>query len=335
MERIFEKKIYKWNLWKIILIVIAFSLVIYISLPFLQSIILGLIIGYILHPIYNKLRQYIKNDIVTACIVMAVFFIPLIFFSIVIIQWMFSELVEIYLGLSKIKIATSSIKSLPPYFSPSILVWNILQKMSKFISSYAFQTTQQIIVLCIKFLILLVVCFFALIEGSKWKNQLIKVFPQEKRITFMKFIIRLDQVYYNIYIAHLYTAVIVFFLSLIFFYVIHAKYLITYSIASFLFALIPVFDAWMICMLISLLYFLKGMFLKAILVAVFGSFLLSVVPGYILRPAIAKKKGSVHGGLIFIAYLIGPFVLGLAGFLIVPSIFGFFQVCLEFFVSEK
>ncbi|NPA86160.1 MAG: AI-2E family transporter [bacterium] len=332
MEKFLERRIYGYKLWEVLLVLVALGLLLYCIRGFLGPIFLGFIIGYILLPIYNKINKLVKKRVAAACITLALFYLPLLFMAWQIFNWFIQELVSMYLQLASLHFP--KLGGLFSLFNPAAIVWSVLKKISEFFSKFTIYSPSTVLKLLIDFVLVVVISFFVLLEGSSWRKALLKSLPKEKRITLLKFIKRLDEVYYNIFVVQFYVALIVFVLALIFFYLVGAKYVLIYSAACFIFALIPIFDAWMVCLLVSMFAFLKGQLLKALLISTLGSFLLSVVPGYIIRPKLAQKKARVHGGLIFVAYLIGPFVFGPIGFLAVPAIFGFFQVALEMVLKK-
>jgi predicted PurR-regulated permease PerM len=334
-ENFLDNEIIGFRTWQLILLAFAVALVIYALKDFLYAVFLGLVIGYVLLPVTNKLNNYIKNRYISGAITLAMFYLPIIFMSWQVINWFVQELVTLFIQFSQFQNTSLSSYRFLNIFNPALLLWSLLQKIYSFLTNSLVASPSNLFKILISFLIILVISSFVVAEGPEWRQSLLRSVPRERRITFLRFIKRLDEVFYNIFVVQFYTAIIVFFLALIFFYLIGVKYVLIYSAASFLFAFIPIFDAWMICLLVAFFAYLKGEIVKALVVALVGSFLLSVLPGYVIRPKLAEKRAKVHGGLIFIGYLVGPFVFGPIGFLLAPAIFGFFQVVLEMIFGER
>ena len=334
LEKILDYEVAGFKTWQWLLLGLSVALVLYTIRDFLDAVFLGFVIGYILLPPSRKLDSYINNKYVSAAIILALFYLPIFFMSWQVINWFIQELVSLFVQFSEIQGSFSSSRLLN-IFNPAVLLWSMLQKIYSFLTNFLVASPSNLLRIVISILIVLVISFFVVVEGPEWRQSLLKSIPRERRITFLRFLKRLDEVFYNIFVVQFYTAIIVFFLALGFFYLIGTKYVLIYSAASFLFALIPIFDAWMICLLIAFFAYLKGEVMKALLVAVLGSFLLSVLPGYVIKPKLAEKKAKVHGGLILIGYLLGPFVFGAIGFLLAPAIFGFFQVVLEMVFGDR
>jgi len=74
---------------------------------------------------------------------------------------------------------------------------------------------------------------------------------------------------------------------------------------------------------IALYYLLQGDLLRGIIIIVFGTVVLMVIPENVLRPHLAMKSARIHPIVTLLAYTAPIFVVGLIGVILGPILYGF------------
>jgi predicted PurR-regulated permease PerM len=90
-----------------------------------------------------------------------------------------------------------------------------------------------------------------------------------------------------------------------------------------IFTLIPMLGPPFVFIPIALYYLLQGDLLRCIIIIVFGTVVLMVIPENVLRPHLAMKSARIHPIVTLLAYTAPIFVVGLIGVILGPILYGF------------
>lgn len=93
-----------------------------------------------------------------------------------------------------------------------------------------------------------------------------------------------------------------------------------------IFTLIPMLGPPFVFIPIALYYLLQGNLLRGIIIIiiiVFGTVVLMVIPENVLRPHLAMKSARIHPIVTLLAYTAPIFVVGLIGVILGPTLYGF------------
>jgi len=115
---------------------------------------------------------------------------------------------------------------------------------------------------------------------------------------------------YAIYVVHISTSVITFFLALPFFYLLGYEHVLFYSVMAAIFQLIPIIgpsDA------VS-----TGDYRSAALLAFIGYPIVCALPDLYFRPVMMGKRASIHPVIMWIGFFGGLAVMGIVGFILGP-----------------
>ena len=331
---------HRWIIAIIAGISILFLAIIYIILPLLDGIVLGVVFAYVGRPINNKLSKYTRLApfIATACVIVPIVFIVGIGTIEIVNQliWMIKHHSEILTSF------TGTIEELDipefVYADISRTIENITSSILGIIGQLpAFEYAQRIAVFTINFIISIFVCFFLLLEGDRLVILLKNLLPQTQINTTIidAFIEHLDRILAGIFIGNLYVAIVVSIISIFVFYFFEVPHTLAMASLVFLASLIPIFAGWMILVPISISrYFdpqtsiwipgyghLSGLW-DAIAFYVLASIIIYGPAELVLRPYIIGVKSYTHPLLMMLMFIGGAFVAGIAGFFLAPMLMG-------------
>lgn len=318
---------HRWIIAIIAGISILFLAIIYIVLPLLDGIVLGVVFAYVGRPINNKLSKYTRLApfIATACVIVPIVFIVGIGTIEIVNQliWMIKHHSEILTSFTE----TIEELDIPEFVYADIsrTIENITSSIVGIIGQLpAFEYAQRIAVFTINFIISIFVCFFLLLEGDRLVILLKNLLPQTQINTTIidAFIEHLDRILAGIFIGNLYVAIVVSIISIFVFYFFEVPHTLAMASLVFLASLIPIFAGWMILVPISIdRYFTYGIE-NAITFYVLASIIIYGPAELVLRPYIIGVKSYTHPLLMMLMFIGGAFVAGIAGFFLAPMLMG-------------
>lgn len=316
---------HRWTIAIIAGVSILFLTIVYIVLPILDGIVLGVVFAYVGRPISNKLSKYTKFApfIATACIIAPIVFILGIGAIEIINQiiWMIGHHSEIITSF------TGTIEELD---IPEFVYADISRTIENFTSTIisvigqipAFEYAQKIAMLAINFLVSIFVCFFLLLDGDRLVALIKNLFPQTNATIIDTFIKHSDRILSGIFIGNLYAAIIISIISIIVFYFFEVPHILAMASLIFLASLIPMFAGWMILGPIAVgRYFTYGLS-DAVIFFVVASIVIYGPTELALRPYIIGVKSYTHPLLMMLMFIGGAFVAGIAGFFLAPMLMG-------------
>jgi len=318
---------HKWAIAIIAGVSILFLAVIYIVLPLMDGIVLGVVFAYVGRPINNKLLKYTKFApfIATACILTPVIFI-LGIGAIEIVNYII-WVVEHHSEIMASFIATIEGLDIPEYLYPeedvSQTIENITYSAIGVIGQIpAFEYAKKITMLAINFMVSIFVCFFLLMDGGRFVALVRDLVPQSNIRITDTFLKHADQILSGIFIGNLYVAIFASMISVFVFYFFGVAHILAMASLIFLASLIPIFAGWMILAPIAVgRYFEYGLWDAVIFYAVAATVIYGPTE-LVLRPYIVGVKSYTHPLLMLLMFIGGALVAGIAGFFMAPALMG-------------
>ena len=318
---------HKWAIAIIAGVSILFLAVIYIVLPLMDGIVLGVVFAYVGRPINNKLLKYTKFApfIATACILTPVIFI-LGIGAIEIVNYII-WVVEHHSEIMASFISTIGGLDIPEYLYPekdvSQTIENITYSAIGVIGQIpAFEYAKKITMLAINFMVSIFVCFFLLMDGGRFVALVRDLVPQSNIRITDTFLKHADQIISGIFIGNLYVAIFASMISVFVFYFFGVTHILAMASLIFLASLIPIFAGWMILAPIAVgRYFEYGLWDAVIFYAVAATVIYGPTE-LVLRPYIVGVKSYTHPLLMLLMFIGGALVAGIAGFFLAPALMG-------------
>ncbi len=335
-----------------ILIAVVLYAVFKIIAPYLNSIILSIILGSLFHPIHRRLLQWTGNRrnlsaLLSCMILFIVVVLPLTFVVFSMIQqgivsfnaiqdWLKAGNLEKLLDRPIVNRGIDYIHRYYPTFDfHNIEIDDHLIQLSSQYGKTLLEQGRNILgnltALVIKFFMVIFVFFFIVRDGEAILEKLLHLLPlsstQERKI-----IDKIKAVSQSAILGTLITAIAQGAAIGVAFWIVGLPGLFWGLIAAFT-ALIPVVGTAMIWVPASIYLFLSGRYIA-------GSFLVAWSVGFvgvldnIIRPLFMKGSAGMSPLLIFFAILGGINVFGLIGILYGPLIFGIAMVLLFIYELE-
>jgi predicted PurR-regulated permease PerM len=309
----------------IIALVILFSIFVYILLPLADGIMLGLVFAYIARPIYNMVqrKRHIGALIATMFIVAPI---------ILILGMGILEIANQIVWITENQSAVIGglfdfIRNLniPQAYYEQIqqTIWDSSLSILPLLGNLVFVSyARGMAMFMINLLIAIFVCYFLLADGDSLYRSILRVIPDDNQSIFKRYIGHMDVILSGVFIGNAYAALSVSILSVIVFSAFGLSHVLALATLIFIASAIPMFAGYMVLVVLSVIRYFNFGLESAVIFFVVCSIIIYVPPELFLRPYLASIKSHIHPFLIFLAFLGGAFVGGIAGFFAAPVLLG-------------
>lgn len=322
-----------------IIILVFVSILIILTFLMLKgimiSILLGLILAYILHPIYNFIIKYVREKNIAAIIIVLIILstitVPFIYLTPIVIQQTF----DTYNEVQKINFADTIAKVFPNLLKPEILSLissNINSLVTKSLSTIITQLTDFILDFT-NFLLQLIVFiftfYFSLRDADKLKDYAQKVSPFSAS-TERKFL----EEFRNITNAVVFGQFAIGLLQAVSLgaglFILGVPKALMLSIIGLFACLIPMLGAWIIWLPVSIFLIISGSTTEGIALFIYGVLFISIIDN-LLRTVFLSHKTHLSLPLSMIGIIGGLYYFGIAGILLGPLIIAYLIIVVDFY----
>lgn len=304
---------------------------------FLGSITMAFFLYYSSRPLFKRIHNRIRNRTYSALITLFVTFIPLVIFTFYIIQLGYSELQRIlfqYDFSAQTFIPNSlrsdiSLLSTPTQIIESENGTQIILELLDW-SVIVFGIVGDVF---LRLIIIAVVYYYLLKDDIKFTNWATNNFGS---ITphWSRFWRKVDQDLHNIYFGNILNAIIAMSIAIIIAFIysffapdpVDIPYPILFGILAGISSLIPIIGVKVayvpVALYMSFIAYTTdstGLFAYIIVFVLFSAIVLDFLQDIIIRSYISSGQ-SLHMGLLLIAYISGPLLLGWYGFFFAPVV---------------
>ena len=332
-------------------VVLLAIIAVYISRFLLGTIMLGLLLTYMLVPIYEFAFIQTKSKRKSSLIAIS----TILMASALVILFSYRSISLLLAGISADVAQATNITSANLWASPEIfpsfgryaggdefkvlLEGGIMPFLTSLVIPAIIQQSVEVLIIPLlktgmlnfalalpTFLIQLTVAtFFAyylLLNGKDAAQRSPDILPEGQRMVGKYFLTELNGVFKTLFTTNFDIAAYNALVGIIIFSLIGVPLAAVWAIMAAFLSLIRFLGPWLIFVPLSIFLFWIGDFSKGFLVLLFGIALLEYVPEYILRPRMSVGSSPVNIALAFLSYVAPIFVLGLLGIIIGPFVFG-------------
>jgi predicted PurR-regulated permease PerM len=162
--------------------------------------------------------------------------------------------------------------------------------------------------------------YYFFIDGKDIIMNFIELLPEKKVVNY--FFNELNLIYNIFFRIHFFIAVIDGIIGAIGFYVLGIPSPFTWGIVLGFFNLIPELGPTAVFIPMSIYYIIAHDYYRALEIFIFGEIFLVLIPEYVLRPRLVLIGASVHPLLTVLAFTAPIFILGPAGVIVGPAVYG-------------
>lgn len=329
------------NIFKKVSILVALGILavlsIFIIWPITTSIITGLILAYIFHPAYKKIKSVVREKNISALIlillVLFLIFIPLWFLLPIMVQQFF----EAYLFLQKMNISSLVslvFPSLETGSQPFVNSFNnFISGLAGKIFSYASSIVLDLPNIALQLVIILFVFYFGVRDSEALLGYMKSLSPFSKSAE-EEIITKFKAITNSVIYGHIIVGIIQGLLTGLGLLIFGVHNAIVLTIIAILASVIPVLGAWLVWVPSAVYLMASGNVGRGIGLLLFGAILVSWIDN-VIRPYIISRKSKVHTGIVLVGMLGGLIVFGILGLIIGPLILAYLLLVLDAYRKKQ
>ena len=338
MEHITLKKGAKYFYVIFFLVVLLIS---YLMLrPFVNAILISVILAYIFYPIYRHISKYIKNKNISSIIMVFVVLLIVILPSILLVQLTLQQFRTFSVELKDLDFELLSYVDeieerldLPALINLEVIVDSLSNDLSrgftniitKFIRSIPFRVLETFIIIFILFY--LFKDGERLLKSAKESIPIKKIYKEELFSEAGKVI---RAVVYGTLVAAVAQGIV----GAIGFYIFGIDNFLIWGLVMAMLALIPFLGPAFVWVPASLYFMFNDQLTKGILLFIYGTLLISSIDN-IIKARIISKQAKVHLVIVFLGLMGGIATFGIAGVVMGPLILSLLIVFVRIYLRER
>lgn len=328
------------NLITYVIIIGLFILAAFIVRPIISSIIYGILLGYIFYPFYNFTLKKLKNKNLSALLVCSLVLLIIVTVVILSLGALVRQLIDIYLSLQKMNIASIIQESFPNFFTAYELPSNIIGSLNSFISSFLAKYVVKfgdfilnIPLILIQLFVVVFIFFFSLRDGKEAVDYIKSLSPFKTEIN-EKFSKQFKDVTNSVLIGQVVVGVIQGIIAGIGYFIFGVPNALLLTIMTVIVGIIPIIGPWLVWIPADIYLFVSGRYIAGIGLLIYGLFLINWIDT-LIRPLIVSRKTSINLGIILIGMMGGLFAFGILGLIIGPLVLAYILLILEIYRKNK
>lgn len=301
----------------------------------LMSLILGIILAFMFHPIYRYLNRKIKSPnasaILLCAFLLAIILVPVWFLSPIV----FNQTFDLYISAQNLQLDDSIGKIFLYFFDSPQLSAEMVLKTNILISkilNYFVNLASNLLVdlpnLFLQFLIVIFVFFYFLRDKEIFKEYVIGIFPFSKEVE-KKFFAQTSEITTSILYGQFLIGSLQGIIVAAGFYIFGVPNPLIWTIAATIAGILPIIGTTIIWLPIALYIGLTSSIFSGMGIAFFG--LLSNAAEAFGRPLWVSRQASVHPAIVFIGMIGGLFYFGFLGFILGPLVLAYLFIVLDLY----
>jgi len=315
-----------------VVLAIAVALVIYIAWrvvhPFVTPVFFGFILAYALYPLHRRLRSRLGNResalviSVSVLILGSLLTFELVMISVQVFASFYHNLVNLFNWLMTLPLPSDVLHFLQNFREQAI------PKIADYVSRRAFSIPWYLLQLFVFFFTF----YYSLAYGDEIAFQIRSLLPEKNRELGEEILRSVNKTLSALVRAWLLLNVAKSIMMTVGFIIFRVSTLYTAVVAGFLtfvFSFVPLFEGWMIWLAAAIYFAVKGAYLHAIGIALYGFTLVSPMPDYTIRPMLVARDAQLDETLVFIGMIGGTWAMGLKGLIIGPIVLNLLLVLLK------
>jgi len=334
----FDKITFKSTI-TIVLILGLFILAGIIIKPVIFAIISGILLAYLLHPLYRLILRKTKKEYLSAALVCLLLLIFIFGAVILILGSLINQAISFYFALQNNNLSEILVKNLPDFLSNELST-TIAGSLNTFISkalAYGLSKSGDFIlnipVILLQLFVAIFIFFFALKDGKK-AVEYIKSLDILEKENQEKFFIQFKNVTYAVLIGHIVVGVIQGLVAGFGFFIFKVPNALLLTFFTMLVAIIPFIGAWLGWIPVVIYLFLVGRTEAGLGLLIYGVLIVSLIDN-ILRTIIVSRRTKINSAIVVIGMIGGLFAFGILGLIIGPLVLAYVLLVIELYRKKN
>jgi predicted PurR-regulated permease PerM len=327
------------DLITLLLVAGVFVLAFIIVKPIIIPIIYGILLAYILYPVYQFFLKKLKNENLTAFIICLGLIIIMLLVSFLIFESLFKQAINFYLTLQKIDLVKVATDILPNFISSEASA-SIIGYLNSYVSTIFAEFLKifrefilNLPIIALKIFIVIFIFFFSLRDGKK-AIEFIKALSPLNKETEEKFFKHLKDITNSVLLGQVVVGIIQGICAGIGYFIFGVPNALLLTFVTIITSMIPVIGAWIIWVPVDIYMFAIGNSTAGIGLLIYGILLVSTIDN-ITRLVVLSKRTRINSVIIFIGMIGGLFAFGFLGLIIGPLILAYVLLIAELYIKNS
>jgi len=327
------------DLLNYILVIGLFILAFIIVKPVIYAIIYGVLLAYILYPLYKFLLRKFKSKNLSAFVICLALFIIIALLFTVLVGSLLNQVVGLYFSFQQYDLETIIQESIPFVASSQTaekIAETIESSAAKFLTKFISSLGNFILdlpAIILQILVFFIILFYSLKDGENAYNYVKSLSPLKKEIQ-EKFFQHFKDITSSVIIGQIVVGIIQGIVAGIGYFIFGVPNALLLTILTIMIGIIPIIGPWFVWIPVDIYLFVIGRTGAGIGLLIFGLFLINWVDT-IIRPLIVSRKTQINSAIVLIGMIGGLFVFGLLGLIIGPLILAYILLVLELYRKQQ
>ncbi len=307
--------------------------------PIIIAIFLGILLAYILHPLYNPIKRKIKNaNLATSIFILVltiIIAVPLWFFLPIFIK----EIFDTYQYIQQIDLLGTISKVCSLFFSEQtarIIAVEVNVIVSKFFAlslDAASSSFANIGDLLLQLSVILFTFFFVTRDSNKIRDYLSKLSPLSTS-TEEKFSMEFRNITNSIVFGQLITGLVQGVALGIALWLLGVPRVLFLTVIAIIASIIPIIGAWLVWIPVSLFLIASGQVTSGVILFFYGLLFVSTIDN-VLRPFLISRNSNLNIFIAILGTIGGLYTFGVIGLILSPLILSYLLIVIEFYREGK
>jgi len=323
-----------------ILVIGLFIIAFIVIKPIIFAIIYGVLIAYVLYPIYKYTLSKTKSENTSAFIICIGLLIILIIFTSIILGSLLNQIINFYLVLQETDLTNVIQNSLPDfvfsYESSTNIVISINSSISKLLAKLASNIGNFVLNLpsfLLQILVVFIILFYSLKDGEKAFEYIKSLLPLKKEIQ-ERFFQHFKNITQSVLVGQIVVGIIQGIIAGIGYFIFKVPNALLLTILTMIIGVIPIIGPWLVWIPIDIYLFVVGRTGAGLGLLIYGLFLINWIDA-IIRPLIVSRKTQINPAVVLIGMIGGLFVFGILGLILGPLILAYVLLVIEIYRKQK
>ena len=307
--------------------------------PLLLAIILGILLAFIVNPIYkwldNKINMPSLSISIMVVILLFLILLPIWFLTPIMID----QTLKLYSTTKTIDFVEPLKKIFPPLFASEefsgevgSIIYSFVNKSVNSFSAYLVDIILNFPALLIQLFVVLFTFFFALRDQEKMTAYVKSLLPFSKEVE-KKLFEQTKGITVSVLYGQILIGIIQGFIAGIGFFIFGVKNALLLTLLAVVAGALPIVGTTVIWVPVAIYLVVIGSTFSAIGVSIFG--LIANFIDSILKPMFVSNRTSIPPAIVLFGMVGGYFVFGILGFVLGPLVLAYLIIILEIYRNKK
>jgi predicted PurR-regulated permease PerM len=326
-------------------IFLVFLVTVYLTKDFLATILFSIVLVFLLKPIYAIIYRFTRHGQVSSLFSLLIVFVFILAILFSLTGVLLVEISNLQRSGAVNDIQFSTIAEYVDLWAKSNLPTEIYKYVSDFginyvkeiqdipaaIANWMFPIVEGQLTafasnlpgLFAQVIVAIFFTYYILIDGAAIIASAVELLPRQKRSLIRFFFQELNGIYTTLFTVYFTTSMLSGVLAAIGFTLLRIPYPFVLGAVIAIFTLVPLLGPPLVFVPIAIYYLIQGDIMTSLIVLLFGTVMLMVIPENVIRPHLAMKSARIHPIITVLAYTAPIFVVGIMGVIIGPTLYGF------------